>query len=318
MLKKVADNVYQLKIPIPYDLGSVNGYLIEGSNGYTIVDTGDYTEEAIALWEKVLPKNKPIEKVVLTHAHTDHIGLAGWFQKKYKANVWISKAGFTEIQNILSKFEGTVYSSPLSSLFYSNGGPSHTEQNDTFYNYAAYEFEPSHLFEAGELITIGDKSYESIWTPGHSPDHFSFYEPDNQILFVGDHILQSLNPIVMATSMKENPLELYFQALDKLHLLPTKYVLPGHGDMVKNLTARIEDMKAHYRKRWNQIIDAIQAGERTAFQISEKIYGIDQPVARKMSGFLQTITNLIYLSSIKEIMMKEQGGMIFYYPKDEH
>ena len=154
MLKKVADNVYQLKIPIPYDLGSVNGYLIEGSNGYTIVDTGDYTEEAIALWEKVLPKNKPIEKVVLTHAHTDHIGLAGWFQKKYKADVWISRAGFTEIQNILSKFEGIVYSSPLSSLFYSNGGPSHPEQNDTFYNYAAYEFEPNYLFEADENDAI--------------------------------------------------------------------------------------------------------------------------------------------------------------------
>ena len=316
MLTKVTENVYKLKIPIPYDLGSVNCYLIEGSNGYTIVDTGDHTEEAIALWEKVLPKDKPVEKVVLTHAHTDHIGLAGWFQKKYNVEVWISKAGFAEIKKILSKFQGTVYLNPLSSLFYSNGGPTHTEQNEIFYNYDAYEFEPNYLFEEGELIQIGDHSFESIWTPGHSPDHFSFYEPNNQLLFVGDHVLQSLNPIVMATNMKENPLELYFQALDKLQSLPTKYVLPGHGDLVGNLIVRIEDMKAHYRRRWDQINDALRDGKRTAFQISESIYGVDQPVARKMSGFLQTITNLIYLSSTEEIIMKEHGDMVYYYPKE--
>ena len=127
MLIKVTDNVYKLKVPIPYDLGSVNCYLIEGSSGYTIVDTGDYTDDAIALWEKVLPRNKPIEKVVLTHTHTDHIGLAGWFQKKYNAEVWMSKLGFFEIQKILSKYEGTVYSNPLSLLFHSNGGPTHSE-----------------------------------------------------------------------------------------------------------------------------------------------------------------------------------------------
>lgn len=316
MLNKVADYIYQLKIPIPYDLGEVNCYIVEGTNGYTIIDTGDYTEEAIALWEYVIPKNKPIEKVVLTHAHTDHIGLAGWFQKKYNAEVWISKAGFDEINKILSTFEGSVYESPLSSLFHSNGGPTHPEQNEIYHNSIAYDFEPTHLFEEGEQILIGDCYYESIWTPGHSPDHFSFFEPGNQIMFVGDHILQSINPIVMATHMMENPLELYFQALDKLKGYPTSSVLPGHGDEIRNLPGRIENLRAHYRKRWEQITLAIQEGKRTAFQISESIYGTDQPISRKMSGFLQTITNLIYLSSKKEIIMKEQDGIYRYFSID--
>ncbi|MBD3107333.1 MBL fold metallo-hydrolase [Bacillus sp. AGMB 02131] len=312
MLKKITDHIHQLSIPIPYDLGAVNCYIVEGSNGYTIVDTGDHTEEAIAIWEAIFPNNKPIEKVVLTHSHTDHIGLAGWFQKKYNAEVWISKVGFKEIQEILSAFEGNVYSNPLTSLSLSNGGPP-LDQNNTYYNYTSYLFEPNYLFEEGEQILIGDSCYESIWTPGHSPDHFSFYDSNNQVLFIGDHILQALNPIVMATNMKENPLELYLRSLEKLQSLSVQYVLPGHGDIIPNLTIRLEDMRLHYKKRWNQIILAVQEGKKTAFQISESIYGADQPADRKISGFLQTITNLIYLSSVKEITMEERDGVFYYY-----
>lgn len=313
VLKKITECVYQLKIPIPYDLREVNCYIIEGKNGYTIVDTGDYTEDAIAFWKQLLPKNQKIEKVVLTHVHLDHIALASWFQENYHAPIWMSRPSYEEKKKIQSKFIGRKYSSPLALLFYVNGGPEYSEKDEIHHRYDAYEFEPDYVFEEGEHIQMGDYDFESIWTPGHSPDHFSFYNTSNQILFVGDHILNSLNPIVMAQHMDENPLKLYLHALEKLLQYPTQYVLPGHGDLIVNLPARIEAMKNHYKKRWNQILDVLQEEGKTAFQISQIIYGVDLPIERKMLVFLQTITNLIYLHSIDAVAMKNQNGIICYY-----
>ncbi|WP_042348690.1 MBL fold metallo-hydrolase [Bacillus massiliigorillae] len=315
MLNKITDHVYQLQVPIPYDLGEVKCYIVEGENGYTIVDTGDNIEDAITLWKQVLPKDKKIEKVVLTHAHLDHIGLARWFQKNYNAAIWMSKAGYEEKKKIQSMFKGKKYNSPLSVLFRVNGGPEHPEEDEVHHRFDAYEFEPDYVFEEGEIIQIGDYNFETIWTPGHSPDHFSFYNHSHQILFVGDHILNSLNPIVMAQHMDENPLQLYLHALDKVQQYSTKYVLPGHGDLITNLSSRIEVMKSHYKKRWMQIHNALKEDGRTAFQISQSIYGTELPIERKMSAFLQTITNLIYLLSIDEIVMKKQKDFIYFYPK---
>lgn len=313
MLTKIADHISQLKVPIPYDLREVNCYIVEGEKGYTIVDTGDCTEEAQALWEQMLPKDKPIEKVLLTHAHTDHIGLAGWFQRKYNASIMISDKGYEEIQRLLSMFKGDVYKSPLSELFRRNGGPTHPEEDDIYHQYEAYEFEPNILFQEGQFIAIGDDLYETIWTPGHSPDHFSFYNEQKQILFVGDHILQSLNPIVMANHMDENPLKEYLHAINRLEKLSAELVLPGHGQLIPHLTTRIANMKAHYQKRWDQILHTIDGNGMNAFQLSLIIYGENQPVPRMMSGFLQTITNLIYLTSINELKMKDIDGVIYYY-----
>ncbi len=315
MLHKMTDKIQQLKVPIPYDLGEINCYIIEGKNGYTIVDTGDCTEEAMDLWERTLDEGCVIEKVVITHAHTDHMGLADWFQKKYNAAICMSEHSYMELQNIQASFIDTTYSSPLSVLFRINGGPTAPEEDQKYHRHDAYGFKPDELFKEKQLIQLGDEEYESIWTPGHAPDHFSFYNKRQQILFVGDHILNSLNPIVMAKQMDDNPLAQYLNALDKVLQHPAAHVFPGHGEVVVDLASRIGEMKKHYQKRWRQIHHSIKKSGSTAYQISQQIYGTGHPTHRTMSAFLQTITNLLYLHSIDEVRMEEKEGIIYFYPQ---
>ena len=313
MINKMADQIYQLKVPIPYDMGDVNCYLIKGEDGFTIVDTGDHTEEAKILWTKVLSEGIPVEKLVLTHSHPDHVGLAGWFQKQFNIPVWMSTNSYKEVQRIRTSFEGEKSSNSQSSLLYLHGLPTTTNQDNEFKMVESYEFEPSHLFEDHEEIQLGNIIFETLWTPGHSPDHFCFYNQQNEILLAGDHILNDINPIVMSQSVGDNPLKNYIHSLDKIKNYPTQYVLTGHGEPITNLSRRIEEMKMHYQKRWKQAYESILEQGSSAYQISQIIYGKELSLHRSISAFIQTITNLVYLESVGKVKMEEQSGRVYFY-----
>ena len=87
MLKQVADDIYQLIIQYAGGMGETNSYFIKGDKGFTVIDTGYYSEQAIYVWKEVLEEGHPIEKIVLTHVHQDHIG--GWLDGFKKTLVFL-------------------------------------------------------------------------------------------------------------------------------------------------------------------------------------------------------------------------------------
>src|SRR4051794_39003718 len=98
MLANVTDGIHKLVIKFPEGMGEVNCYLIEGKNGYTVIDTGTDSIESKVGWRKVLSTGVVIEKVVLTHTHQDHIGLAKWFQQEVGVPVLVSNLGYEEMR----------------------------------------------------------------------------------------------------------------------------------------------------------------------------------------------------------------------------
>ncbi|MED4784848.1 MBL fold metallo-hydrolase [Brevibacillus choshinensis] len=86
----------------------MNGYVIEGKDGMTLVDTGSYAEQSIDIWKRVLPVGTKVEKVLLTHSHTDHIGLAKWLRDTYRAPVLISRIGYEEMQKFHRRLQDGV------------------------------------------------------------------------------------------------------------------------------------------------------------------------------------------------------------------
>src|SRR6478752_528757 len=98
MLMKLTDSIYKLVVRYPFGMRELNSYLIRGDNGYTVIDTGSYAKESIEIWEQTISTGLLIEKVVVTHAHPDHLGLAKWFHENHHIPIITSDLSYKEIQ----------------------------------------------------------------------------------------------------------------------------------------------------------------------------------------------------------------------------
>ena len=96
-IKQVADGVFWLRMPLPFSLNHINLWLLEDGDGWTIVDTGIATPETKDIWQSVFEthlQGKPIKRVIVTHLHPDHVGLAGWLTEKFDCDLWMSRTDF--------------------------------------------------------------------------------------------------------------------------------------------------------------------------------------------------------------------------------
>ncbi|PAE39084.1 MBL fold metallo-hydrolase [Bacillus sp. 7884-1] len=306
-LTKISEDIYQLVVRYPFGMYEMNSFLFKGDNGFTIVDTGSEAKESIDIWEKTLASGIKIEKLVLTHAHPDHIRLARWFQQQHHVPVYISSLGYKEIQRKRNHDNGNW----ILSLLKTHGGPE-IPRNMGNLEEDAYEFEPDGLFENQQTIKLGNEMYETIWTPGHSSDHFCLYNHNQQVMITGDHILAGLSPIIALWSENDlNPIKDNFASLERLMAYPAKLVLPGHGELIYNLNERIDDMITGHKHRLQQILKIVGTEEKTAWKVCQEIYG---PLSdtKFFAPFLATITRLIYLEKNGEISSEWKGGKLYY------
>jgi glyoxylase-like metal-dependent hydrolase (beta-lactamase superfamily II) len=306
-LTKISEDIYQLVVRYPFGMYEMNSFLFKGDNDFTIVDTGSEAKESIDIWEKTLASGIKIEKLVLTHAHPDHIGLARWFQEHHHVPVFISSLGYKEIQSKRNNANGNW----ILSLLKTHGGPD-IPRNMGNLEEGAYEFEPDGLFENQQTIKLGNEMYETIWTPGHSSDHFCFYNHNQQVMITGDHILAGLSPIIALWSENDlNPIKDNFASLEKLKAYPAKLALPGHGELIYNLNDRIDDMVTGHKHRLQQILQFVGNEEKTSWQVCQEIYG-PLPNTKFFAPFLATITRLIYLEKNGEVHSELRDGKLFF------
>ncbi|WP_040982279.1 MBL fold metallo-hydrolase [Oceanobacillus jeddahense] len=306
MLEHVTDDIYRLVVRFKGAMGEMNSYLIKGDNGYTVIDTGIHAPETKALWERVL-SNYKIEKLVLTHTHEDHIGLARWFQEIYEIPVYVSRRGYEQMSK---GKDAKARKNRLKSLIKKHGAPPiPLKIRDESH---IYKFEPDGFFDDNDEIKLGNRLYQTIWTPGHAPDHYCFYQPETEIMVIGDHVLNHLSPVIgLWMGEEHNPLEDYLKALDLLKDYRVRMALPGHGDMIENLDERITDISHRHEKRLEQILELMKEEEMTAFKLTTKAYGPMKSMAFA-SQFMATLTRLIYLEEHSKINVQTKKGKNYY------
>src|SRR6201982_1873726 len=90
----IAPGVRWVRMQLPFALDHINLWLLEDGPGWTIVDAGDATAETTAGWERIFAERLgglPVTRIIVTHHHPDHIGLAGWLADRWQAPVWASQ-----------------------------------------------------------------------------------------------------------------------------------------------------------------------------------------------------------------------------------
>jgi glyoxylase-like metal-dependent hydrolase (beta-lactamase superfamily II) len=158
-----------------------------------------------------------------------------------------------------------------------------------------------------------------VTTPGHTMGHTCLYEPERKILIAGDHILDDITPNIQCWTDGQNPLKHYLASLDKVSALDVDLVLPGHRRLIKDHHARISELKRHHEIRLQEVLDILEGGPQSAFEIASqmtwdlKVASWEEfPVTQKWFATGEAISHLRYLEKEGHIGREKDGGLTRY------
>lgn len=277
---EIIPGIYQLKLPLKDNpLGYVNTYLLKGNEGWTLIDAGWNDEESFEALGSHLAalglRINDIERILVTHIHPDHFGMAGRIKETSGARLALHEIekAFVDSRH---EWGGESITDRINAWLRLNGVP---EDYLAAFNQASHDT-MSHVVAAvpdwglrhGETISTGIFELEVFWTPGHSPGHVCLYERTHKLLFTGDHVLPITTPnISIHVESNWDPLGDYLKALKEIEGLDVSLNLPAHEDPFEDLEGRIGQLFIHHDQRKREIIGTITSCARTAFDISSRI-----------------------------------------------
>jgi ribonuclease/clavin/mitogillin len=131
------------------------------------------------------------------------------------------------------------------------------------------------LCRDGEILRAGDTELRAVYTPGHAPDHFSFLDEQSGDLYCGD-LARLGGTVVIPASAGGNLVE-YLASLRRVRALAPRRLLPGHGPLVMDPAALIDEYLKHRAERERQVLAALASGCSSIDEIVNRIYGQLRP-----------------------------------------
>jgi len=276
---EVLPGIFRLELPMPFELRHVNVYLLRDGETFTLIDTGLQTEESRqALNEKLAALKVPVDRIkriLITHIHPDHFGLAGELRERAEAELVIHRLEVALMEPRYARAEDLVRD--VADWLSKNGVPPAEAEFVKTASMAAREFvsvvEPDTLLEGAERLPIDETELEVVWTPGHSPGHCCFYWPARRVLFSGDHLLPKISPnIGLHPQSGADPLDDYLASLARIRRLEVELVLPAHGEPFSDHRERIAAITQHHDERKAAVVNLARDGAKSGWQLAGELF----------------------------------------------
>jgi glyoxylase-like metal-dependent hydrolase (beta-lactamase superfamily II) len=275
---EIAEGILWVRIPLPFQLNHVNVYLIDDGEGWAVLDTGIANDATRASWEALLPgplAGRRLTRLIVTHYHPDHIGLAGWLAERYDLPLLTTQTTYLQCLNI-SLRPGALDAKVYRDFYLRNGLDAQTTAIVTTqgHNYLKMVSPLPPTFQritAGRVLKIGGRRFSVLTGDGHAPEQAMLYCPEEKIFFAADQVLEKISPnvSVWAVEPQGDPLGLYLRSLQMLaaELPEDTLVLPGHHRPFRGLYQRIAELNAHHEKRCAAIAAACKSEPKSASEL---------------------------------------------------
>ncbi|GHC68677.1 Zn-dependent hydrolase [Pseudorhodoferax aquiterrae] len=276
---EVASGIRWIRMALPFALDHINLWLlrdeIDGRAGWTVVDCCIARDEAKAQWEEVFAtqlQGLPILRVIVTHMHPDHIGLAHWLCTRWNAPLWISATDY-HVARLNTQGTSGNGGEAAADFFRSHGltdaeALQQVRGRTNYYANMVPDLPRQYIrLMDGMQLSIGGREWRCISGYGHAPEHIALYCDEAQVLVGGDMMLPriSTNVSVYDNEPEANALQLLLDSIDKFRALPQDTLtLPAHGKPFQGLHTRIEQLHDHHRQHLERVLEACRThGPRT-------------------------------------------------------
>ena len=265
-LTKLASDLYWAHFELPFRLNHVNLFLMDTPEGVLILDAGLKSDHSEEHWDALLNgplKSKKFAGIVITHYHPDHIGMAGWLQKKLNIKCYTTEKELFTAKTFRS-MPDDEYAKIFRNVFVRAGmseediiakGPA-----TRLYKNRVYELPEFEIIRAGHEFISNDGKWIVRTDSGHSPEHISLLDKERKLYLSGDFLLPRISPNISDNFFDplDNRLGEYLKYLNEIQEIVFKTnVVPGHDWPFNEGAQRAKDLIKHHNHRLSLIIEAL-------------------------------------------------------------
>ncbi len=304
---EVHPGIYRIPLPLLMRPSIINAYLIDCHGGWALIDTGMNTPQSLAALEEAFGqlgiRLADLTVLIGTHHHIDHFGASATLRQLSGAATHVHELELEPMSRSLRFIRVPIQDRPEAQAFFIRHGfplerfasePTRPEWvGGDFYNPC---LRPDRLMRDGDVIAVGDRRFEVVWTPGHAPGHSVLYLRQEKVMIVGDHLLPKITPhvgIYTADNDDCDPLGDFLNSQLRVQRYDAELVLPAHGAMYHDHRHRAKQLIEHHRYREEEMVDLVRRKPATAFDVAQQFFGEEaQPIFQAMLATFETLAHL--------------------------
>ena len=262
----LADGVGWARLPVPGSLRHINVWLLDDGDGVTIVDTGLDIPPSREAWESLFAgplDGRRVTRIVCTHFHPDHLGLAGWLCERFGVRLWMTRDEWLFARMLTADRRDAP---PAEAIAYwrAAGWEEERIEGERAKGWGRFSSLVSPVpvsfirIQDGETLAIGSRQWQVVVGNGHCPEHACLVDQEDGLIIAGDQVLPRItsNVSLSLSEPEADPLGDWLSSIAKLRELPdTLLVLPSHGEPFTGLHARLDALAYGHRDR----LDALHA-----------------------------------------------------------
>jgi len=320
---QVAEGVYWVRFSMPMSLDHINLWILEDGDGWTIIDTCLNISSAREQWEALFDgfmQGKPVVRVICTHLHPDHVGLAGWICERFDCELWMAREEYLMCKALVGD---TGRPAPDVAIRFYRAAGFDEEQLDAYrdrfggFGRAVSSLPDSYRrMQGSETIRIDERYWQLVVGSGHSPEHIALYCPALKLLIAGDQVLPRITPNVSCfpTEPRGDALKEWLRSCTAIRdsLPDDVLVLPAHEAPFYGLHVRLTQIIEGHERDLDRLFEHL-AEPRRAIDCFGPLFNreIDEHSIQLATG--ETLAHLNCLIGRRVVNRERDGNGVDWY-----